>query len=191
MFSCSFFLFFHLFQGVLNSLMPLRSLCGRRVLCGKIQGYSDFTRKFDRAAVHIRVLMCRASSIVIISNTLTVSFPYRNFGGISGNVLRTYEVRRRWIWAERSAAVCPLLDDPLGQNCIAILSARSPSLLFPADVYSVSEIFKNSKNASMGNAYFLYPLSDSWALKAQGEKFTPCPQVVSRVHLSNFTSPLT
>ena len=94
MFSCSFFLFFHLFQGVLNFLMPLRSLCGRRVLCGKIQGYSDFTRKFDRAAVHILVLMCRASSIVIISNTLTVFFPYRKFGGILYNVPSIYDVLR-------------------------------------------------------------------------------------------------
>ena len=100
MFSCSFFLFFHLFQGVLNFLMSLRSLCGRRVLCGKIQGYCDFTRKFDRAAVHIKVLMCRASSIVIISNTLTVPFPYRKFDGILYNVPSVSEVPRRGIWAE-------------------------------------------------------------------------------------------
>ena len=47
------------------------------------------------------------------------------------------------------------------------LSASKPFLLLTANVYSVSKIFKNSKNASRGNAYFLYPLSDCWALKAQ------------------------
>ena len=54
------------------------------------------------------------------------------------------------------------------------LSASEPFLLLIANVYSVSKIFKNSKNAFRGNAYFLYPLSDCWALKTQGEKFTPC-----------------
>lgn len=61
---------------------------------------------------------------------------------ISSNVLRTYEVRLRRIWAERSVAVYPLLDDPLGQNCIVILSARSPPYLFSSNIYPVSKEFK-------------------------------------------------
>lgn len=48
------------------------------------------------------------------------------------------------------------LGDPLGQNCVAILSASEPLLLFPSDIYSVPEVFKNPKNAFGRFTYLFY-----------------------------------
>ncbi|HJH26262.1 MAG TPA: hypothetical protein C5S37_05675, partial [Methanophagales archaeon] len=55
------------------------------------------------------------SLIVIISNTLTVSFPYRKFGGMPYNRIGLSEALRSKNWAEGEPSPEPhtcLLNDP-------------------------------------------------------------------------------